>query len=145
MTVAELPSPAPGWAFRHSIRVRYQEVDAQKVVFNAHYLAYCDEAVSTWLGEVYGWDGTTDDHFDWMLVKVVLEWRGSAGFRDVIDVDMGVSRWGTTSFDVRFAGSVRDRAVFDATITYVCVQPGANTKIAVPDDLRQLLGDAPPR
>ena len=26
----------------HRIRVRYGEVDMQRVVFNAHYLAYCD-------------------------------------------------------------------------------------------------------
>jgi acyl-CoA thioesterase FadM len=28
--------------------VRYGEVDMQRVVFNAHYLAYCDDAVERW-------------------------------------------------------------------------------------------------
>ena len=32
----------------HHIRVRYGEVDMQRVVFNSHYLAYCDDAVESW-------------------------------------------------------------------------------------------------
>ena len=32
-----------------TIRVRYGEVDAQGVVFNAHYLAYLDDVSDTWL------------------------------------------------------------------------------------------------
>jgi acyl-CoA thioesterase FadM len=30
--------------YRHTIRVRYGECDMQRVVFNAHYFAYCDDA-----------------------------------------------------------------------------------------------------
>jgi YbgC/YbaW family acyl-CoA thioester hydrolase len=32
----------------HEIRVRYGEVDMQRVVFNANYLAYCDDAADLW-------------------------------------------------------------------------------------------------
>lgn len=128
------------WAFRHSIEVRYPDCDMQRVVYNAHYLTYCDLAVSAWLAEVFGWSASDDDAFDWMLVKVVLEWRGSATFRDVIDIDLGVARWGTTSFDVSFSGTVAGRAVFDGTITYVCVEPGANGKIPVPVEMKERLG-----
>ena len=43
-------------SFRHSIRVRYGECDMQGVVFNAHYLAYVDDALEhrrLWLhGEI---------------------------------------------------------------------------------------------
>lgn len=111
----------------------------QKVVFNAHYLTYCDEAMGSWLADTVGWNGD-DDHFDWMLVKVVLEWRGSATFGETIDIDVGVTRWGTTSFDTRFRGTVGARAVFDATITYVSVVPGTTNKQAVPPDVRDRLG-----
>ena len=37
--------------YRHTIRVRYGEVDKQGVVFNAHYMAYMDDAMETWLHE----------------------------------------------------------------------------------------------
>ena len=134
-------SPAP-WPHRAEVVVRYSEVDMQRVVFNSHYLAYCDLAMSSWLQERFGWTGG-DDHFDWMLVRVELDWHGSATFGDTIAVDVGVERWGTTSFVVRFRGTVADRPVFDARITYVCVAPGTTEKMAVPDDVRAALGPVP--
>ncbi len=101
-------SDAPdGWPFRHSIRVRYQEIDMQRVVFNAHYLAYCDEVMAAWLTEAFGWS-VIEDRIDWMLVKLLLEWQGSATFGEVLDIDCGIVRWGTTSFDVAFRGSGRE-------------------------------------
>ena len=132
----------PAWPHRAEIRVRYHEVDMQKVVFNAHYLTYCDEAMASWLNAAFGWNGD-DDHFDWMLVRVELDWRGSATYGDVIAIDLGVSRWGTTSFVTRFVGSVGERVVFEAAITYVVVRPGTTDKMAVPDDVRRALGAAP--
>ncbi|MFM7093508.1 MAG: acyl-CoA thioesterase, partial [Actinomycetota bacterium] len=35
--------------YEHRIRIRYGECDMQKVVFNAHYLAYCDDAADCWM------------------------------------------------------------------------------------------------
>lgn len=127
-------------AFRHSIRVRYAEVDAQGVVFNAHYLTYCDEAVTRWwvaAGVTFG-----DHDWDVMVKKAVLEWDGSAGFDDVLDIDVRVSRWGTTSHDVECVGTVDGRPVFVATITYVGVKYGTKTPTAPPDDVRALLSSA---
>ena len=34
--------------YRHLVRIRYGECDMQKVVFNANYLAYIDDATDTW-------------------------------------------------------------------------------------------------
>jgi acyl-CoA thioester hydrolase len=137
-----MSDPAGAWPYRHSIRVRYQEIDMQRVVFNAHYLAYCDEVMAGWMAEAFGWSGF-DDRIDWMLVKLVLEWQGSATFGDVMAVDCGIARWGTTSFDVSFRGLVGERPVFTATITYVCVAPGTTTKMAVPDEVRHALSPVP--
>lgn len=128
------------WPHRARVRVRYHECDMQRVVFNAHYLTYCDEAMGSWLSEAFGWQGDDDDHFDWMLVKIVLEWHGSATFGDTLDIDLGVLRWGTTSFDTGFRGTVDDRPVFEATITYVCVRPGTAEKMPVPHEVRDRLG-----
>lgn len=137
-------SPGPdGWPFRHQIPIRYHEVDMQRVVYNAHYLAYCDQTMSAWLAGALLWTGMGDDHFDVMLVKAVLEWRGSATFGDLLDVDCGTSRWGRTSFDIAYRGSVAGRPVLDATITYVCVDPTSLEKIPVPADVRASLGTAP--
>jgi acyl-CoA thioester hydrolase len=124
-------------SWTHRIRIRYGEVDMQRVVFNAHYLAYCDDAVETWLRHVglepsaHGWD--------FMLKRAVLEWDGPATAGEELAISLGVDRWGTSSFDLAFAGSVGERAVFRATITYVSVDPDDHRPMTTPEDVRALL------
>jgi acyl-CoA thioester hydrolase len=128
-----------GGPYVHRIRVRYGEVDMQQVVFNAHYLAYCDDAMETWFRSLglrdveHGWD--------FMLKKATIEWDGTAGVDDVLDIDVGVSRWGTTSFDVGFRGRVGERPVFRATITYVGVVAGRRDTAPPPGAVRAGLGE----
>ena len=124
-------------SYVHRIPVRYGEVDLQGVVFNAHYLAYFDDTVDRWLR-------TLDAHFetlgwDLMLKKAVIEWQGPAGIGDTIEVAVGVTRWGTTSFDVGFDARVGERPVATATITYVGVKPGTTETMAPPAEVRALL------
>ena len=122
----------------HRIRVRYGEVDMQRVVFNANYLAYCDDAVDTWLRSIAvsfessGWDV--------MLKKAVVEWQSGAGLGDELDIAVGVTRWGNTSFDVGLRGSVAGEPVFTATITYVGVRHGTLEPLAAPQEIRDALG-----
>lgn len=131
--------------YRHEIRVRYGEVDVQGHVFNAHYLAYVDDAVDTWFRSHFGLDytaGFAETGWDIMLKKASVEWFSPARFGDVLDLDVAVSRWGRTSFDVGVSGHVDDRAVFTAVITYVGVQHGTVTPIAAPEKVRAALGEA---
>ena len=98
------------WPHRERIKVRYQEVDLQNVVFNAHYMGWCDIATAAWFHDALGWTGVNDT-LDWMLVKAQLEWQGSATYGDTVDLDCGIARWGTTSLDVAFRGTVAGRPV----------------------------------
>jgi acyl-CoA thioester hydrolase len=124
---------------RHTIRPRYGEIDMQGVVFNAHYLAYCDDACDSWFRSRLG--RFEDLGFDFMLKKAEITWAGATRLGDVLDIDVAVRRWGTTSFDAGFDGKVGDRAVFDAVITYVSVVPKTVTPAPVPDVVRERLGD----
>lgn len=124
---------------RHRHRVRYGEVDAQRVVYNAHYLAYCDDAVESWFEAL--WFDPVQEGWDFMLKRATIEWSGSATLRDTLDIDAAVERWGTTSFDVGFAGSVGERPVFTARITYVGVVPGTTTTAPPPAAVRRALGE----
>ena len=132
------PVPQP---YRHRLRVRYGEVDMQGVAFNAHYLAWCDDALEVWFGEVglraaaIGWDC--------MVVKTVVEWSAGATAGDLVDIDVAVTRWGRTSFDVTFTGTVAERALFTATTTYVGVATGTTTPVPPPDLVRERLGGPP--
>ncbi len=125
--------------YTHHIRVRYGEVDMQRVVFNAHYLAYCDDALDSWLR-------TLDVHFerfgwDIMLKRADITWESGAGLGDTLVLSLRVTRWGNTSFDIGFHGAVGERPIFSATVTYVGVRAGSSEPMAPPPEIRQLLGE----
>jgi acyl-CoA thioester hydrolase len=126
-----------GNGYHHEIRVRYGEVDVQGHVFNAHYLAYVDDAFDQWIRSLLGGDYT--DQLDMVVKKAELTWAGGAGFGDVLMVDVAVRRWGRTSFDVGFIGAVGERPVFEAVLTYVSVAPGTLEPSPVPDHVRAAL------
>ncbi|MGK2949693.1 MAG: acyl-CoA thioesterase [Acidimicrobiales bacterium] len=120
--------------FVHHVRPRYGEIDMQKVVFNAHYLAYCDDAADLWFRAVgaeleAGW-------WDIMVKTATVTWSGAARVHDDLRIELGVERWGNTSFDVRFDGTVGATEVFTALLTYVAVRTGTLETVRVPDDFR---------
>ena len=62
----------------------------QRVVFNAHYLAYCDDAMAGWLREAYGWPGADDVHSDCDAgAGASLEWQGRPPTATASIVDCG--------------------------------------------------------
>lgn len=129
-------------AFVHQVRVRYAEVDAQGVVFNAHWLTYFDDAITRFfedLGYLPKEAFSHAGHFDIMLRRSDLEWEGPAGFDDVIDVAVVPVRLGTSSFDVRLTATVDGRLAVIARATYVVTVPGQPRSQPIPDDLRQRL------
>lgn len=123
----------------HEIAVRYGEVDLQRVIFNAHYLAYLDDAMDRWMRaldadfESLGWD--------FMVKRADLTWDGPAGLGDVVEIESSVSRWGTTSFDIAHRVHVGPREVARAVITYVGVEAGSNRPAVAPEAVRRHLGE----
>ena len=116
------------------IKIRYGEVDRQGVVFNAHYLAYLDDVVDSWLREFEG--DFESLGWDLMLKNAYLEWHGPAGIGEVLKVDAHVSRLGNTSFDVSFDVKVEDRLVLTAKIVYVGVRTGTTETLEAPAQIR---------
>ncbi len=124
--------------YSQDIRVRYGEVDAQEVVFNAHYLAYLDDVADTWLRGLD--EGFETTGWEIMLRRADLTWHGSAGVHDVLTIDAEVVRWGMTSFDMAFEARVGDRLVLTATVYYVGVSVGDHVPIPPPAAIRAYLG-----
>ena len=121
-------------SYVHRVRVRYGEVDMQRVVFNAHYLAYCDDAADVWFRSLGV--GLEAGEWDVMVKKATITWSGGARVHDELDIAVAVRRWGNSSFDVGFDGSVGDDPVFSADLTYVAVRTGTTETVRVPDDFR---------
>jgi YbgC/YbaW family acyl-CoA thioester hydrolase len=119
----------------------------QRVVFNANYFVYCDDAVDTWtrfaLADELKKSGTsTDLHaigFDFMLKTTQLTWHAPVKFGDTLDMHCAVSRWGNSSFDVAINGSVDGKSRIDAVITYVSVDPKSQRPSPIPEIVKEAL------
>ncbi|MGE0766074.1 MAG: acyl-CoA thioesterase [Hyphomicrobiaceae bacterium] len=131
--------------FRHYIRVRYQECDTQLVVFNARYGDYIDLAVTQFLLASMPDRRLYDGSFEIQLKKQVIEWFAPARFEDVIEVRAWVSRFGRSSFDMRFemriAGEEDPIAVADTVYVHVLGDKGVWKSAPLPDRERALLED----
>jgi acyl-CoA thioester hydrolase len=113
----------------------------QKVVFNAHYMAYCDDAVDTWFRAALAPDGSGFESlgFDFMLKTMTITWVGPLHFGERADLECSLTRMGNASFDVSIVGSVGSESRFSASITYVSVSPGTNRAARVPEFVRSAL------
>jgi acyl-CoA thioester hydrolase len=125
---------------RHTIDVRYGEVDRQGVVFNAHYMAYMDHAMETWLRPIHA----VRESLGWemMLKRCNIEWFASVSTGDFLDIDVAVARWGNTSFDLGYRGCCGDRDIFRARVVYVSVEPATLATMVTPAEIREFMGDA---
>ena len=127
--------------FFHALRVRWVEVDMQKIVFNGHYLMYLDTAVSDyWRAlalpyeqSLHGMGG------DLFVVKSSLEYKASALYDDLLHIGMRCARIGNSSivFDgVVFRG---DQVLVKGELVYVYADPQTQTSKPVPQVLRDIL------
>jgi acyl-CoA thioester hydrolase len=128
--------------FRYYLRVRYQECDAQHVVFNSRYSDYADLTCIEFLRAALprptdGFDGT----FEIQSVRQVVEWKSPARFDNVLEVSAWVSRIGTTSFtlntEMRRAG--QPDVLVTTETTYVHVDPKTFTKREIASKTRAAL------
>ena len=89
----------------YQLRVRWAEVDMQRVVFNAHYLTYIDTAIAEYwrdIGLAYP-EGYVDRYgADVYLRKATVDYLGSAHYDDQLSVLCRVAVLGRTSMTMRF-------------------------------------------
>ncbi len=127
--------------FFDRLRVRWAEIDAQKIVFNGHYLMYFDTAMTAyWRALALPYAETMESlGGDLYVRKATLEYHASARQDDVLDVGMRCARIGTSS--MLFSGAVfrQDELLVSGEIVYVFADPLNQTSKPVPEPLRKLL------
>jgi YbgC/YbaW family acyl-CoA thioester hydrolase len=127
--------------FFHDLRVRWAEVDMQKIVFNAHYLMYIDTAISDyWRALALPYEqAMVELGGDLYVKKSSLEFHASARFDDQLEVGMRCSRIGNSSMTFE-AGIFRgEQLLITAELIYVFADPATQTSRPVPELLRQCL------
>ena len=129
-------------AFTYLLKVRYSECDAQQVVFNARYGEYVDTASTEFFRAVFGdYKKLLARGLDCQLVKQTTQWKASARFDDVLAISVRTTHVGNTSFALNFCieNYLSGAVVAECDTVYVMVDAEAFTKLAVPDDVRDLL------
>ncbi|WP_198970004.1 YbgC/FadM family acyl-CoA thioesterase [Xylophilus sp. ASV27] len=128
---------------RHRLRVRWAEVDMQKIVFNAHYLMYFDTAVTDyWRALALPYESAM--HLlggELYVKKATLQYHASARMDDLLEAAVRCARIGNSSMG--FEGAIfRDgRRLIECELVYVFADSATQTARPVPPALRALLQD----
>ena len=133
--------PRPDFVCAPRLRVRWAEVDMQKIVFNGHYLTYIDTAIAEYWREIgvpYP-QGYVDRYAsDVYLRKATLEYLGSARYDDQLAVCCRVARLGRSSMTFLFEIYRADepQPLVTAELVYVNADPATMKAAPLPEELR---------
>jgi YbgC/YbaW family acyl-CoA thioester hydrolase len=124
------------------LRVRWAEVDMQKIVFNGHYLTYIDTAIAEYWREIglpypHGYvERYANDVF---LRKATVEYLGSARYDDVLAVCCRVAKLGRSSLTFHFEiyREAEEAPLATAELVYVNADPSSMKAAPLPDELRE--------
>ncbi len=127
----------------HRLRVRWAEVDMQKIVFNGHYLMYFDTAMAEyWRALALPYEQTMHDlGGDLYVKKASVEYHASARYDDQLEVGLKCQRIGNSS--MQFVGGIfcGDQLLITGELIYVYANPATQTSLPVPDSLRSIFQD----
>jgi YbgC/YbaW family acyl-CoA thioester hydrolase len=127
--------------FFEPLRVRWAEVDMQKIVFNGHYLMYFDTAVAGyWRAAAMPYHETMAQlSGDLYVRKATLEYLGSARYDERLRVGVRCGRIGTSSMLFTAAVFRAEQALVHGELVYVFADPASQTSQPVPPLLREAL------
>ncbi|HEY1853104.1 MAG TPA: thioesterase family protein [Solirubrobacterales bacterium] len=135
MTGKSRSEPPP---FRHRLRVRYGECDAQRIVFNANYLAYVDVVLTELWRTAFGsYDATVERGVDIVVHEANLLFHSSARFDDLLAIEGGFEPLGRTSAVLRLSFVRGEELLVEARLRYVFVDAESWEKMPIPDWVRE--------
>ena len=126
----------------NKIKVRYSEVDCQRIVYNSHYLTYFDISLSEMLEDCFDQDEyIKNTNNDFHTVGVQMDFKSPARLNDQLEVYTGVKKLGNSSItfiqEISKLGS--DEVLNSASITWVNTNQKSMKSETIPDDIRSKL------
>jgi YbgC/YbaW family acyl-CoA thioester hydrolase len=123
------------------LRVRWAEVDMQKIVFNGHYLTYIDTAVAEYWREIglpYPQGYVERYANDVYLRKASVEYLASARYDDLLTIGCRVARLGRSSMTFAFEiyREAEETPLVTAELIYVNADPATMKAVPLPEELR---------
>jgi len=137
----------PGFAFSTEFKVRYAEIDGQKVVFNSRYLEYTDVAAT----EFWEWTGIaaalgpvwTDTEFH--VRRAEVDYLRPFVWGDTVRVWVRIERIGNSSMTQRYEMENVASGELHCTVDMIIVNVHLPTGKPAPidDAVRQFIGKLP--
>jgi acyl-CoA thioester hydrolase len=136
------------YRFRHRLRVRYSEIDAQAVVYNSHYMVYYDIGITEYLRQ---FSFNQVEHaartgHDFHLVSSRVDYRRPIRYDTEIDIAVASPRIGNSSitWSLALVGASDTSLLSTGEIVWVYTDLTDEAAVRVPDDLRALFSGSPP-
>lgn len=133
--------PSVDRQFRYFMQVRYSECDAQLVVFNARYGDYIELAATEFLYLVGAELSDLEATFDYQVVKLTIEWKAPARYRDTLEISVSATHLGNTSFELatEFRNAKTGEFIARGELIGVAVDPKTFKKIAIPETMKRAM------
>src|SRR2546425_1191548 len=132
--------PASARNFRHRLRVRYVECDAQGVVFNGHYFTYFDVAMTEFHRELIGrYSELVESGVGMGVAEARARYHAPAPFAEEIDVAVVPTRVGATSLTVALEVTRGQTLLTEGELRYVFVDLKTRRKGPIPEEVRLAL------
>ena len=115
---------ADTYPFRHRLRVRFAETDAMGVLHHAAYVPYLEEARVEYLrhlGRPY--PAIREAGYDLAVLELVVQYRRSARFDEVVEVHTRVSAFRGASFQIDYLLTVDGEVSALAATVHGVVDP----------------------
>ena len=130
-----MPTP-----FRHPLRVRFGECDPQGIVFNAHYVAWFDVALTELWREALGsWAAMVERGVDAVVAELSVRYRVPARADELLSLAVTVEGFGTTSLRSRIDVLRGEELLAEGHLRHVFVDARTWKPVPAPDWIRSAL------
>lgn len=128
-------------AFRHPLRVRFNECDPQGIVFNANFLTYADIAITELYREAFGsWQAPMDKHgIDMVVAEANVRYLAPLRFDEELELVVSMTRIGETSTNTLVAIERSGEPVAAVEIRHVVIDAASRAKTPIPAAVREAL------
>ena len=110
------------------------------MVFNAHYFAYFDIALTElWRAALGGYTTMMDEGVDLQVVEAPARYKAPARFDDELDLEVEVARVGTTSMVTSLRIRRDGELLVEGEMVHVFIDRMALTKTPIPERIRTAL------
>ena len=122
------------------VKVRYSEIDCQRIVYNSHYLTYFDISISELLDDIFDQDAyIKETNNEFHTVAVQMNFKAPAKLNDELEVYSSFKKIGNSSLtfyqEIYKEGS--DELLNSAEIVWVHTNQKEMKSADLPEDLRK--------